>query len=88
MKNKGLYGFILLLMCSVSAPVWARKHRIIIPAAFDQPSCVDTLGATGGFYRTAAWLDLDGSFKKRLQHFSVIMSCIRVVYAGLFAPTS
>ena len=49
MKNKGLYGFILLLMCSVSAPVWARKHRIIIPAAFDQPSVVVNEDSTVSF---------------------------------------
>ena len=49
MKNKGLYGFILLLMCSVSAPVWARKHRIIIPTAFDQPSVVVNEDSTVSF---------------------------------------
>ena len=49
MKNKGLYGFILLLMCSVSAPVWARKHRINIPTAYDQPSVVVNEDSTVSF---------------------------------------
>ena len=49
MKNKGLYGIIVLLMCSVSAPVWARKHRIIIPTAFDQPSVVVNEDSTVSF---------------------------------------
>lgn len=40
MKNKGLYGFILMLVISVSVPVWAREHRIVLPAAYNRPSCV------------------------------------------------
>ena len=49
MKNKGLYSFVLMLMLSVSAPVWARKHRIVLPTAYDQPSCVVNEDSTVSF---------------------------------------
>ena len=49
MKNKGLYSFVLMLMLSVSAPIWARKHRIVLPTAYDQPSCVVNEDSTVSF---------------------------------------
>ena len=49
MRNKSLYSFVLILMISVSAPVWARKHRIVLPTAFDQPSCVVNEDSTVSF---------------------------------------
>ena len=38
-----------MLMLSVSAPVWARKHRIVLPTAYDQPSCAVNEDSTVSF---------------------------------------
>jgi len=49
MRNKGLYNFVLMLMLSVSVPGQARKHRITIPVAYDQPSYVVNQDSTVSF---------------------------------------
>lgn len=49
MRNKGIYNLLLLLILGVSLPVWARKHRIVLPSAYDQPSFVVNEDSTVSF---------------------------------------
>lgn len=49
MKNKGLYSLFLLLFLGVSMPGWARKHRIVLPSAYDQPPFVVNEDSTVSF---------------------------------------
>ena len=50
MRNNWLYVFMtLLLMVIASAPVCARKHRVDIPSAYDQPSVVVNEDSTVSF---------------------------------------
>ena len=50
MRNNWLYVFMtLLMMVDASAPVWARKHRVVIPSAYDQPSVVVNEDSTVSF---------------------------------------
>jgi len=49
MRNKGIYNLLLLLILGVSMPVWARKHRIVLPSAYDQPSFVVNEDSTVSF---------------------------------------
>lgn len=39
----------LLMMVDASAPVWARRHRVVIPSAYDQPSVVVNEDSTVSF---------------------------------------
>ena len=50
MRNNWVYVFMtLLLMVIASAPVCARKHRVVIPSAYDQPSVVVNEDSTVSF---------------------------------------
>lgn len=49
MRNKGIYNLLLLLILGVSLPGWARKHRIVLPSAYDQPSFVVNEDSTVSF---------------------------------------
>lgn len=49
MRNKGIYNLLLLLILGVSMPGWARKHRIVLPSAYDQPSFVVNEDSTVSF---------------------------------------
>ena len=49
MKNKGLYSLFLLLFLGVSTPVLAKKHRIVLHSAYDQPSFVVNEDSTVSF---------------------------------------
>ena len=49
MKNKGLYSLCLLLFLGVSTPVLAKKHRIVLHSAYDQPSFVVNEDSTVSF---------------------------------------
>lgn len=48
MRNKGV-NLLLLLLLGVSMPGWARKHRIVLPSAYDQPSFVVNKDSTVSF---------------------------------------
>ena len=48
MRNKGV-NLLLLLILGVSMPGWARKHRIVLPSAYDQPSFVVNKDSTVSF---------------------------------------
>lgn len=48
MRNKGV-NLLLLLILGVSMPGWARKHRIVLPSAYDQPSFVVNEDSTVSF---------------------------------------
>lgn len=48
MRNKG-FNLLLLLLLGVSLPGWARKHRIVLPSAYDQPSFVVNEDSTVSF---------------------------------------
>lgn len=48
MRNKGI-NLLLLLILGVSMPGWARKHRIVLPSAYDQPSFVVNKDSTVSF---------------------------------------
>lgn len=49
MRNKGIYNLLLLLILGVSMPGWARKHRIVLPSAYAQPSFVVNEDSTVSF---------------------------------------
>ena len=48
MRNKGV-NLLLLLILGVSMPGWARKHRIVLPSAYEQPSFVVNEDSTVSF---------------------------------------
>ena len=48
MRNKGV-NLLLLLILGVSMPGWARKHRIVLPSAYDKPSFVVNKDSTVSF---------------------------------------
>ena len=48
MRNKGV-NLLLLLILGVSMPGWARKHRIVLPSTYDQPSFVVNEDSTVSF---------------------------------------
>lgn len=50
MRNNWLYVFMtLLMMVDASAPVCARKHRVVLSTAYDQPSMVVNEDSTVSF---------------------------------------